>query len=706
MSRQHLCAFVVAAMIAVGSGCAETPDHSQDASQPGINISPEITLPLMESGPAGSFYIALTSPTSEALDISITANHPEKVAISANKISGYFYPNPKSIEVRCIDDYVNDGDEDVELTFSITGNDVQYQGISLTRTVRCQENPAVPTREAQDDFCPDNPDKTTPGVCGCNMPDTPENTAILSDGYPQCLTHSAALGFYDDDNELSILEPDDAFLTELGDSQIFAVALSAKPAADVVVPIESSDPTEGTADVTELVFTPENWNDPQFVTVTGANDDEVDGDAYFSLFIGPAQSEDKSFDGVTSEPLTFVNMDDEDPVADLVISSTDISVHEGGVSSELYVKLAKAPMEGENVEVNVHFESSDRKEIVVTPEVLTFDAENWDDPQVVLLRAFKDKYEDGNKNVEITITSDSNEECGEALCYRDRTYDKVNVTVVDSTLSAAEAAKKTANIRIMAANITSGSAQSYDPGHGIHIFRAAKPDIVLIQEFNYNKDSIANFVKSTFGEEYSYTRGKGAIPNGIISRYPILQSGSWESNRVVNREWDWAVIDIPGDRDLLAVSVHLHTEDNAIEMGPLRTRIDKKIDSDGRDYYVVIGGDFNQPNWSPIRSNFGSLFTVGKSYADWPMDQLGQITTNAKRVKQYDYLLCSTEFCKYETPVVIGEHSYPKGHVIDSRVYNKKGELKTFEPVQAKDSGATNMQHMAVIRDFKYRYAD
>ena len=65
-----------------------------------------------------------------------------------------------------------------------------------------------------------------------------------------------------------------------------------------------------------------------------------------------------------------------------------------------------------------------------------------------------------------------------------------------------------------------------------------------------------------------------------------------------------------------------------------------------------------------------------------------------------------------ETDIVIGSHTYPNGHVIDSRVYGAvKGykcskhsganELGDISPVQAADSGAANMQHMAVIRDIE-----
>jgi hypothetical protein len=50
-----------------------------------------------------------------------------------------------------------------------------------------------------------------------------------------------------------------------------------------------------------------------------------------------------------------------------------------------------------------------------------------------------------------------------------------------------------------------------------------------------------------------------------------------------------------------------------------------------------------------------------------------------------------------EVPVVIGSSTFTDGLVLDSRVYAPLAEIA---PVLATDSGAVNMQHMAVVRDF------
>ncbi len=382
-------------------------------------------------------------------------------------------------------------------------------------------------------------------------------------------------------------------------------------------------------------------------------------------------------------------------------------VTELGDTQTFSVSLSKAP----SSKVILKVASSDASEGKVDKNELTFMRENWNVPQTVTVTGVDDNEADGNVqfsvNLSLKYTKDNaykslNSYSMTFECLDDEEAPKLNLVDKLATTLANNTKREKVKLRIMTANTTSGEDQSYDEGEGIRIFKAMKPDIVLIQEFNYTKNSIKSFVTSTFGPEYSYHRGTGDIPNGIISRYPILESGSWKSNRVSDRQWDWAVIDIPGSRDLLAISVHLFTQDNEAEMEPLRKQIEKKIAADKKNYYIILGGDFNQPSWDPIQSHFGRMFEVGSTYADWPADQEGMVKTNATRHKQIDYLLCNPDFCALETPTIVGDNSYPKGHVVDSRVYQKRGELKDIAPVKPTDSTANKMQHMAVIRDFEY----
>jgi len=80
----------------------------------------------------------------------------------------------------------------------------------------------------------------------------------------------------------------------------------------------------------------------------------------------------------------------------------------------------------------------------------------------------------------------------------------------------------------------------------------------MIQELNYGDNSataIRSFVNTAFGSSFSSYREAGApIPNGVISRWPIVASGEWDDPYVTNRDFAYARIDIPGPKDLWVVS--------------------------------------------------------------------------------------------------------------------------------------------------------
>lgn len=270
------------------------------------------------------------------------------------------------------------------------------------------------------------------------------------------------------------------------------------------------------------------------------------------------------------------------------------------------------------------------------------------------------------------------------------------VGVSSATLSADEV------IRIMAANLTSGNYQSYDPGEGIRIFQGLDPDIVLVQEFNYQTNTAADlrgFVDSAFGPEFEYHRegGNELIPNGVISRYPILQSGEWIDLEVGNRDFAWAKIDIPGDRDLWAISVHLLTTGSGIRNDEATALVNFIQANVPAADYLVIGGDFNTDNFA--ESALGTL-SAAVDTSGRPADQNNSTGTNASRAKPYDQVLPDPDLSPLEIPVAISGHgfTYAEGLVFDSRVFTP---LSAVSPVLAGDSGASMMQHMAVIRDFQ-----
>lgn len=254
-------------------------------------------------------------------------------------------------------------------------------------------------------------------------------------------------------------------------------------------------------------------------------------------------------------------------------------------------------------------------------------------------------------------------------------------------------------LRIMAANLTSGNGQDYDPGHGQRIIKAFAPDIVLIQEFSYESSSdfeIETFISDTLGSGYDYVRENSSLPNGVISRYPIIDSGEWDDPEATNRDFVWARIDIPGKRDLWAISVHLLTKSSSARTDEAQALF-KYIEANiPKTDFIVLGGDFNTDSRS--EGCFSALrprFIVTSPY---PVDQDGNGNTNASRNAPYDWVLASPELNNYQVDLVIGANTFPDGLVFDSRIYTP---LEDLPPVLIDDSDASQMQHMAVIKHYR-----
>ncbi|MSU56813.1 MAG: hypothetical protein EXS35_01275 [Pedosphaera sp.] len=262
-------------------------------------------------------------------------------------------------------------------------------------------------------------------------------------------------------------------------------------------------------------------------------------------------------------------------------------------------------------------------------------------------------------------------------------------------------------VRVMASNLSSGNNQRYE-SPGLDILQGLKPDLVAMQEFNVTNQfgfnttaAISNMVATTFGTNFSYYRETGYnIPNGVISRYPILSSGSWPSD-VGDRGYAWAQIDLPGTNNLYLVSVHLKASSGsatqrASEAGVVKSNILFFFPAGA---WIIVAGDMNL-----YSETEGAIVTFKTFLSDSPVpaDQSGDQDTNAGRAERYDRVLPSFSFTNTLTPVVLPSHTFANGLVFDSRVYTP---LTDVPPVVSGDSGATGMQHMGVVKDFLITFA-
>jgi hypothetical protein len=211
-------------------------------------------------------------------------------------------------------------------------------------------------------------------------------------------------------------------------------------------------------------------------------------------------------------------------------------------------------------------------------------------------------------------------------------------------------------------------------------------------------------VNTTFGTEFSYFRETySGIPNGIISRWPIVASGSWDDTTISDRGFAWARIDIPGDKNLWVVSVHLKASSGSSsqrqsQAQQLVSYIQANVPPGD---FLLIGGDCN--TYSYNEACLGTLGEIVDVSAPRPVDQAGDADTNSGRSSPYDWVLAEPELDALETPVQIGSLSFANGLVFDSRVFSP---LSLVSPVLSTDSGVTNMQHMAVVRAFSVPAAE
>lgn len=259
-------------------------------------------------------------------------------------------------------------------------------------------------------------------------------------------------------------------------------------------------------------------------------------------------------------------------------------------------------------------------------------------------------------------------------------------------------------VRVMAANLN-GNTQSYQP-FALRILKGLKPDVVAINEFNYGNNSATDLrfmVTNTLGTGFTYSReAGGGIPNGILSRWPIVASGEWDDPTLSDRDFAWARIDIPGPDDLYVVSVHLKASGGSEsqrnqQAQQLRTRIQSDFPAGA---YVIVAGDFNLQSRSA--SSEPALAVFGSFLRDTPVptDQQGDPDTNNGRNKPYDVIVQSPSLTTNGVPVRIGTQSFANGLVFDSRVFTP---LSAVAPVLQADSGEA--QHMAVLKDYRIQYS-
>lgn len=144
--------------------------------------------------------------------------------------------------------------------------------------------------------------------------------------------------------------------TEAGGTASFSVVLASAPTAAVTIGVSSTKTNEGTPDKTTLTFTTSNWNVAQTVTVTGVDDQLIDGAQAYQIRLAPATSSDSAYNGLDADDVSLTNLDNDLPLPLLSISSGPQTVVEGQTTSVTYTVSLSGPSQAV---VSVNYATSD-----------------------------------------------------------------------------------------------------------------------------------------------------------------------------------------------------------------------------------------------------------------------------------------------------------------------------------------------------------
>ena len=203
----------------------------------------------------------------------------------------------------------------------------------------------------------------------------------------------------DDDVAGFTLSKSTATVSESGNQDTFTVVLTAPPDTNVVMAVTSGDVGEATVSPATVTFSPSDWNIPQTITVTGANDWLIDGDqtTQVTLDVVDALSDDH-FDSLAEQTVAVTTTDDD--TAGVTLSKTAANVSEAGSVDTFAIALTAQP----NSNVVVAIVSGDSGEAAVSPAALTFTPADWNTPQTVTVTGVNDWLIDGSQTTLVTLS--------------------------------------------------------------------------------------------------------------------------------------------------------------------------------------------------------------------------------------------------------------------------------------------------------------
>lgn len=297
-----------------------------------------------EDGQQTTFDVALQSRPAADVVVEVVSSNPAEGTLSPARV--VFTPDnwraPKTIRATGVDDPADDGDQPFQAQFQFVSEDPDYDGLELAPV---------------------------------------EITNI------------------DDDTASISVRLASGEVNEDGGSATVELQLNSRPADSVTLSFALVPGDEAAADRTEVTFTPDAWQTPQPVVLTGRDDELVDGDQPFELQFEPISSPTTAYDGFQVAPFEVLNYDNDS--AGFIVTPLTGDTTEAGGAAEFTIALRSQPIDN----VEIAFSVDAPQEVSVSPSRSIFSTANWNRPKTVMVTGLDDDIADGNQPFTISFAA-------------------------------------------------------------------------------------------------------------------------------------------------------------------------------------------------------------------------------------------------------------------------------------------------------------
>ncbi len=432
----------------------------EDDENPGIVVNPERGV-TTEAGAQANFDLKLRSQPRSPVQLKIESSDDTEGKVSSQEMrfTAADWDRTQQVVVEGLDDLQRDGDQSYKLSITIDSTDEAYQKLSKLQIplINSDDDTAALELESNSDQISEQGDSSEISIRLLSEPEREVIVQLSLDKadeatlFPNSLTFdksnwnvrqrllvvgkddnladgdqtiavfvrifgnspeyialaSQQLTLTNRDNDIAsilIRAPEQLSTSESGTSDYFEVLLQSRPEASVLIPLRTSQPNEISINPEAIIIQPENWDQPQQVTIQGLDDERLDGSQFFLVNILPAESNDQLYQGLDATDLVGTNEDNDQP--GILTSTGNLRVSESFGEDQLKIRLNSSPNEA----VRLQLKSSAPDEFSVLPEQLIFTPKDWNLEQSVTVRGLPDEVAEASSTYQLLLSVTQGEE--------------------------------------------------------------------------------------------------------------------------------------------------------------------------------------------------------------------------------------------------------------------------------------------------------